>query len=221
MYFNSIPDLQYSTKPIGFPFSEADYVRAKNFFKRYKLNEKVFSYAVFFKKYTIQDIDRLDLIANRYYENPFYDWVIILTNNMINAAYDWPLDKESFDRKMNAMQVDPFTTIHHYETKQLKAGYEVDGIDVIALGGGIKVTEEFYNNSFKYYNGEDYTTINGNEICEPVSLYDYEYRLNESKREIYILKKRYLTSFVNDFKRKNNYSVSSDFISNKLKRTAI
>lgn len=221
MYFNLIPDIQYSVKPIEFPFSEADFVQAKNFFKRYQLNDRVFSYAVFFNKYTIEDVDRLDLIANKYYGNPFYDWVIVLTNNMINAAYDWPLDRESFERKMNSLNFDPFNTIHHYETEELKAGYKIDNIDVIALEGGLKVTEEFYNNLFTYYNGEDQVTIPGSQISRPISVYENEYRLNESKREIYILKKRYLDTFVNDFKRKNNYSISSDFISNRLKKTSI
>jgi len=221
MYFNSIPDLEYSKKPIEFPFSEADYVRAKNFFISYKLDKKVFSYAVFFKKYVIKDVDRLDLIANEYYGDPFYDWVIILTNNMINGVYDWPLDTETFNRKMEALDVNPYNTIHHYETQELKSGYTIDGIDVIALKGGLSVTEEFYNNPFTYYNGEEQVSVSGDVACQPISIYEHEYRLNESKREIYILKKRYLTSFINDFKRKNSYKVSSDFITSKLKRTAI
>jgi hypothetical protein len=221
MYFDLIPDIKYSVKPIGFPFSETDYVTAKNFFKRYTLNEKVFSYAVFFKKYTIKDSDRLDTIAERYYDNPFYDWIIVLTNNMINATYDWPLDKESFDRKMDSLIINPFTTIHHYETEELQAGYKVDGIDVIALKGGLSVTQEFHDNPFTYYNGEDQVTIPGSAVSRPISVYENEYRLNESRREIYILKKRYLNTFVNDFKKNNKYEVSSDFISSKLKRTSI
>lgn len=221
MYFDLIPDIRYSVKPIQFPFSEADYVQAKNFFKRYTLDEKVFSYLVFFKKYTIEDIDRLDLLAERYYDDPFLDWVIILTNNMINGVYDWPLDKESFERKINSLNFDAFNTIHHYETEELKAGYKIDGIDVIALEGGLKVTEEFYNRLFFYFDGQEQVSIPGSQISRPVSVYEHEYRLNESKREIYILKKRYLNSFVNDFKKKNKYNISSDFISSRLKRTSI
>ena len=55
MYFDSIPDISYATKPSKFPFAEGDFVRAKNFFRRYNLNETVFNYAVFFRKYTIVD----------------------------------------------------------------------------------------------------------------------------------------------------------------------
>ena len=92
MYFNSSPNIKQPLRPLKYPFSEGDYVIAKNFFKRYTLSEKVFSNVVFFKKYTIQDKDRLDLLAEKYYGDPFYDWVILLTNNMIRGVYDWPLD---------------------------------------------------------------------------------------------------------------------------------
>ena len=47
MYFSVVPNIIYDEKPIKYPFSDADRVIAKNFFRRYKLNDDVFSYAVF------------------------------------------------------------------------------------------------------------------------------------------------------------------------------
>ena len=49
----------------------------------------MFQYAVFFKKYTIKDGERPETLAEKIYGNQFYDWVILLTNNMVNAQYDW------------------------------------------------------------------------------------------------------------------------------------
>ena len=221
MYFNLLPDIEYTNKPIQFPFSESDYITTKNFFSRYELDEKVFSYAVFFNQYTIKDSDRLDLISEEYYGDPFYDWVIILTNNMINGIYDWPLDNESFNRKMDAMFEDPYTTIHHYETREIPAGYQLDGIDVIAMKANLIVGEEFYNGTFKYWNGVTHLEIPGNEVSYPVTVFEHEQNENEKKRKIYILKGRYLSSFVSSFKKNSQYTESSDFITSKLKRTAI
>lgn len=221
MYFNILPDIEYANKPTQFPFSEADFVVAKNFFKRYQIDEKIFSYSVFFNKYVITDDDRLDLLAERYYGDPFYDWVIILTNNMVNGLYDWPLDNESFNAKMDAMMEDPYTTIHHYETKEILAGYKLDDIDVVALKGGLVVSEEFYDGEFTYWNGATHISIPGNQASYPVTIYEHEMNLNEKKREIYILKNKYLRSFVSSFKKENQYSNSSDFVSSKLKRTSI
>jgi hypothetical protein len=218
MYFDSIPNLRLATVPNKYPFSKGDYVIAKNFFKRYILDEKVFPYAVFYNKYTIKDTDRLDLIAEKYYGDPFYDWVILLTNNMINGVYDWPLDTESFEKKMESFD-DPFNTIHHYETYFIEAGYEVDGLQVIAQQEGLMVGEENYLNDFSFWNGSYIQTIPGSETCRPISVYEYEYNKNEKKRTIYILKNRYLQSFVDAFKRNNQYSKSEEFISNNLKNT--
>ena len=49
MYFNIVPNIAYDQKPISFPFSKSDYIVAKNFFRRYKLNDDIFSQAVYFK----------------------------------------------------------------------------------------------------------------------------------------------------------------------------
>ena len=38
-YFNRLPNIEFEERPLVFPFSEKDYVLAKNFFKRYKVTE--------------------------------------------------------------------------------------------------------------------------------------------------------------------------------------
>ena len=47
MYFSITPNILYDEKPISYPFSTSDRVVAKNFFRRYKLSDDIFSYAVF------------------------------------------------------------------------------------------------------------------------------------------------------------------------------
>ena len=84
MYFNNIPNIEYDQKPIRYPFSESDYVVAKNFFRRFKINDDIFSNVVYFNKYTIKDRERLDAISRKFYGSVDYDWVLILTNNKIN-----------------------------------------------------------------------------------------------------------------------------------------
>ena len=83
MYFSLIPDIKYNLKPINYPFSESDYITAKNFFRRFQVNQDLFSYSVYYKKYAVINGDRLDTIANEAFGDPSYDWVIALTNNMI------------------------------------------------------------------------------------------------------------------------------------------
>ena len=208
MFFSIVPNISYDEKPIKYPFSESDLITAKNFFRRYKVNDEVFSYVVYFTKYTIVDGERPDALANRLYNNPFYDWVILLTNNMVNAQYDWPMSNYTLQKVVEKEFDDPYATIHHYET--------------YAYGpypAGLHVDQTFYNGTHKINLNGQVVTKNGNELCRPVTIIEHYTAENEKKREIYLLKPRYLESFVNDFRKQNLYKKSGDYISQNLKQT--
>jgi len=214
MYFSLVPDIEYKEKPIGFPFTESDIVTAKNFFRRFQISEDVLSYAVYFKEYTIKDGDRPDTIADRAYGNPFYDWVILLTNNMVNAQYDWPMTNFELSSVLELEYDDPYSEIHHYETTEIKNS---DGN--LVLKGGLTVDETFYNGQFKYNNGSNYVIKNGNEVSSPVTVADHYTKENEKKRQIYILKPAYFKQFVDDFRKKNLYKKDANYISQRLKKS--
>ena len=206
MFFSLTPNVLYDEKPISYPFSASDFVIAKNFFRRYKINDDVFSYAVLFKQYTINDGERADTIAKKAYGNVFYDWVILLTNNMVNAQYDWPLSNYALNKTLESEFDDPYGTIHHYET------YEI-----AQYPAGLHVDETFYNSTHKLNINGTYQIKNGNEICRPVTIAEYYTEENEKKRKIYLLKPEYFRSFVDDFRKKNIYKRSNTFISSRLK----
>jgi hypothetical protein len=216
MYFRNIPDIQYDTKPIQYPFSESDFVLAKNFFRRYQVNPDIFSYAVYFKKYAIQDGERLDSIAEKAYSDPFMDWVIILTNNMINPLFSIPLSEYELRKHIESNYDDPYSEIHHYETVEVK-----NSQGTIVLKEGLIVDETFYLTPFKYWNGTSVIQVAGNQISYPVNVFDYESAENEKKREIYLLKPQYIEPFITDFKKTSLYTKSSDYISNDLKKTGV
>jgi len=216
MYFKNIPNIEYDTKPISYPFSNSDFVIAKNFFRRYQVNPDIFSYSVFFKKYSVVDGERLDILANKAYGDPFFDWVIILTNNIINPLFDWPLDEYSLRKYCELNYDNPYSEIHHYETYELK-----NNSGNIILKSGLIVDEKFYNSLFKYWSGSQVMQIPGNEISKPITVFEYESQKNELKREIYLLKPEYLDGFISDFRKTNLYALSSDYIDSKLKKTGV
>jgi len=208
MYFSIVPNISYDEKPISYPFSESDFVTAKNFFRRYKLNDDVFSNAVFFKKYAIEEGERPDTIAQKAYGNPFYDWIILLTNNMVNAKYDWPMTNYEIYKVLESEYEDPYGTIHHYEMDEI-GPYQA----------GQRVDETFYNGTHKLNIDGNIVTKNGNEICRPVTIAEWFTDENEKKREIYLLKPNYLQPFVDDFRKQNKYKKSGNYINQRLKAT--
>ena len=209
MYFSLLPNISYDEKPINYPFSESDFVTAKNFFRRYKINDDIFSFATFFKKYAIMDGERPDSLAEKAYGDPFYDWVILLTNNMVNAQYDWPMTNYELQKVLESEFDNAYTEIHHYET-----------IKIGQYAAGLHVDETFFNGQHKVNVDGVVSLKNGSEICGPVTVAEYYTKENEKKREIYLLKPAYFQSFVDDFRKKNLYKRDdNNYISQRLKKT--
>ena len=223
MYFSLIPDIKYDTKPISYPFSESDFITTKNFFRRYKIYDNIFGYATFYKKYAVEDGERIENIAKRYYGNVFYDWVIVLTNNFVNPQFAFPVGSETVRKIAEEKygESEAYSGIHHYETIETKSGQTISGKSILALDGGLVVDKKFYDSTFTYWTGTQYTTVNGNTVSKAITNYEHEVEENEKKREIYILKRSYFRRFVSEFKKNNLYSKSSDFINKRLKKTGV
>ena len=222
MYFSLTPNISYDTKPTSFPFSESDRIIVNNFFRRYKVNDDIFGYATFYNKYSINEGIKIETIADRYYGKPTYDWVIILTNNLINPQFSWPLDNNTIVKIAEEKYGDDtYSGVHHYETIETFSGQKIDGKPVIALEGGLKVDENFYNSPFTYWDGTQNQTVAGNIVSRKILNYDHEVMENEKKREIFILRKKYFVKFIEEFKKRSLYSESSDFISKRLKKTGV
>jgi len=222
MYFSLTPNLRYNTKPISYPFSESDFITTKNFFRRFQVDPNIFDYAVFYNKYSVVEGERIEVIAERAYGDPLYDWVLILTNNYINPLFSFPLDNYTLRQVVEEKYGDEaYSGIHHYKTESFLSEQRVDGKFVEVLKGDLIVDKAFYDSPFTYWDGSQYVTIPGSTVSSPVSNYDYEIEENEKKREMFILKDRFLEKFVNEFKTRNLYGKSSDFISKRLKKVAV
>ena len=216
MYFSLTPDIQYDTKPVKFPFSQSDYVIAKNFFRRFKIDEDRFSYSVFFNRYAMRESDRYDLIAEKTYGTPFYDWVIILTNNIINPLFEGVLT----EFQLRELTENP-DGVDHYETIEVKNS---DG--QVVLQKGLIVDQTFRSKPFIFVNQTQgntliYSQLPGTEVTKVVTNLDMAMRENESKREIYLLKPRYIQQFVESFKKQSFYSKSTNYIDSQLKKAGV
>ncbi len=227
MYFSLVPDIEYDVKPINFPYTESQFLTAKNFFRRFEINEDMFSYTVTFNKYSVIEGEMPDTVAEKTYGDPFLDWVVLITNNVINPLFDWPRTDLGVRKYCEKSYTDPYATILYYKTRQIKTGQktktDLSGkqVDIIALEEGLKVDEKFYNTPFSYYDGSQTLTLPGSEVCDPVNVYQHEIEENEKRREIWLLKLDYLDAFIEEFRTKNQYELSSDFISERSKKTGV
>jgi len=217
-YFNYLPDISYDTKPISYPFSESDFVVAKNFFRRFKLSEEFQQYAVFFRQYQIGDFEQPWMVANQFYGSVNYDWVILLTNNIVNPLFDWPMDSYTFRKHLEGKYDDPYATIKHYETYEY-----TDSTGLVLQEAGLIVDKAFFDGSKKFRDSGTGITapVQGNVLCKPVTVFEWEEEQQEKSREIFILKPTYLDGFIDQFRKANKYKDSTDFISTRLKKTGV
>lgn len=209
MYFSIVPNIAYDEKPIKFPFSDSDFIVAKNFFRRYKISDDVFSNITFFKKYSIVDGEKPDTVAMKAYGDPFYDWVIILTNNMVNVQYDWPMTNFEIVKTLESEYDDPYSKINHYEVRET----------IGRFSKGLRVDKTFYDGQHKLNIDGSIVIKNGNEIASPVNVIEHFINENEKKREIYLLKPNFFRQFVDDFRKQSMYKQSNNFVDQRLKQT--
>ena len=92
----------------------------------------------------------------------------------------------------------------------------------LSRADGTSGWEKLVRDSFRYRdtNGS-VVTLQGSSIANAISHHEYETRLNDAKRKIYILRERFLLQFIEEMKEQLPYKSSSDFISTSLKRSAV
>ena len=210
-YFSELPDLEYVSRLPDAKIS--DYIKVKNLFKRGFLREDIFQDLAFFTKYQIIGDDRPDNVAFRIYQDSSLDWLVLMSNNILNVADEWPMLQSSFDENLlekygsyNTL----YNGIHHYETLEVK-----DSLDRIILQPGLKVDSNF-SVTFLDDNISEYKTLTP---VIPITNYQYEEKLNDAKRNIYLLKPEYIQVVRDDLEVLMTYKEgSTQYVSETLKR---
>lgn len=214
-FFNRLPNIEYDQKPLVFPFSETQYVLAKNFFRRFKLSESSYNFQNFFTEYQLTDEDRIDYLSYKFYGTSEFDWVILITNNIMNSYFDLPVREVDLYEMVSKTYDNP-DGIHHYETNEIK-----NSLGAVVLQAGLKVEQSFFNTPYKYNDNGIIRTAVGIQTCLPVTNYEYELKLNDAKRKIYILKPDYVQEFIDQYDTITTYSRSSSYIDRTTKRSGI
>ena len=212
-YFNKIPDFEYVSRLPDAKIS--DYITVKNLFKRAFLREDIYQNLTFFTKYSIKGNDRPDNVAAEIYQDSSLDWLVLLTNNIINIPNEWPLSQDDFNRYLLDKYDNDYNTIyngiHHYETIEVE-----DSNETIIVPAGLEVSQDFTTTYYDYFIG-GLTTANN--ITRPVTNYEYEENLENKKREIYILKLEYLSVVMDDIDDLMTYKKgSTEYVDETLKR---
>ena len=211
-YFRNIPDFEYVNRTVDGKII-SDYTKVKNLFKRAKIRSDIFENVTFFDKYYIKGNDRPDNVANELYGDPTLDWVILLSNNILNVQSEWPMTQQVFETYLleKYLTIELTEDTHHYESIEVK---DPDG--KVIFPEGLEVDED---QSVTYFDrgSESYVTIN--DMVTEVTNYQYEEKLNDKKREIFVLKAKYLNIIIDDLEEMMEYKKgSTQYVNETLKR---
>lgn len=140
-YFRELPNIQFNNRTKN-EISNDEVIVVKNLFKRAKIRDDFSTVATAFEYYSITGDERPDQIAEKFYGDAELDWVILLTNNILDVNNEWPLEVNSFYKYMidKYGSEEAFTDVHHYETIAIYDSYNRE-----VLPGGLLVDQAFYD----------------------------------------------------------------------------
>ena len=210
-YFKQVPDFEYVSRLPDAKIS--DYIPVKNLFKKGYLRDDIFQDLTFFTKYKVQGDDRPDNIAYSLYDDASLDWVILLSNNIINIQTEWPMPQADLDRYLldKYETYEALNNTHHYETIEVK-----NSTNVVIVEEGLTVESDF---SVIFYDWMIDSLETKQGITTPISNYEYEMKIEDAKRNIFALKPRYLNIIKDDLQEMMTYKKgSTSYISETLRR---
>jgi len=177
-FFENFPQVEYDVK------KNNKLEILTNVTVRFKIQEILQNRTSILYDYNVKDGERPDVIAYKYYDDPTLDWIILLTNNIVDPFFEWPLDSQSFNRfiirKYGSIGTAK-STVHEYKQIVREQSTRFDGT--------------FIPKKHLVVDLDTYNTLSTDERIL-VTKYDYEVDLNEQKAQIKILDEKFLSSIV-------------------------
>ena len=172
-YFDKFPLIVYDIK------GDNKFKLVPDILRRVKLRSNLQEGAVLFDKYDVKEGENPEDVAFKWFGSADLHWVILLTNNVTDRYYDWPLSQPDFAEfltdKYGAGNED---SAHHYEL-------------VRASGKTTSSGPSDYSHRVEVNSDEtDAITVTNRE---------YEERLQDQKRQIKLLSKSFLADFIEEF----------------------
>ena len=169
-YFSKFPLMAYDIK------GNEKYKLLPNILRRVKLRQGIRTGSFLFDNYDVADGERPEDIAFKLYGDAELHWVVLMTNNITDRYYQWPLTQPQFQEhlkdKYGAGSED---AVHHYEITQTSG----------------PTTSRDYSHMVECNSDETNPTIISNR--------DYEQRKQDEYRQIKLLDPRFLDAFVEEF----------------------
>jgi hypothetical protein len=171
MYFSYFPKGTYDIRNDGNEKVVTDLM------VRVKVKSKVLDESTLYDLYDVPEGETPEITALKHFGNSQYHWVILLTNDITDRYYGWPLTTYEFENYINDKYTNP-DGVHHYEITQSSGKIKGEG-----------------PSDYEHKLIVNSTTPN----AEAITNRDYEQRLQDQKRQIKLLNAAYLPILLDEF----------------------
>ena len=170
-YFSKFPMMIYDMKNNG------NFKLLPDILRRVKQRSAIKSGQFIFDTYDVRNGERPEDIAYKWFGDAELHWVILMTNNVTDRYYDWPMNDAQFEVYLDDKYTNP-DAVHHYEITK-------DSGDTTSQGPN------------DYSHKVEVNSDTDNAVS--ISNRQYEEREQDKKRAIRLLNQKFLPDFIAEF----------------------
>jgi len=170
-YFEKFPNMVYDVKNNG------NYKLLPDILKRVKQRNAIKSGQFIFDTYDVKNGEKPEDIAYKWFGDAQLHWVILMTNDVTDRYYQWPMNDAQFEEFIADKYSNP-DAVHHYE---------------VTKDSG-RTTGQGPND---YSHLVEVNSDTDNAIS--ISNREYEERIQDKNRSIRLLNQRFLSDFIEEF----------------------
>ena len=143
-----------------------------NIMKRVRMRANMKKNVIMLDKYDVKENETPEIVADKHHGSVYYHWVVMLLNDISDVNHDWVKSTRQMQKYLLSKYTETeLTETHHYEISQT-SGDTTNKIEV-----------------------ENATYPSASIVTN----YEYEVALNDSKRQINLLRNDYLGFFTEEF----------------------
>ena len=172
MYFSQFPLMGYDIK------GDNGYKLVPDILRRVKLRANLRNGMFIFDNYDVKEGETPETVAYKWFGDSEYHWVILMTNNITDRYYEWPLSQPQFHTHLeDKYGVGNIDSTHHYEVSQTSGPTSSrDNSHLVEVNSDASGATAITNREF-------------------------EQRNQDKLRQIRLLDRKYLSVFVSEFER--------------------
>jgi hypothetical protein len=170
-YFSKFPNMVYDVKNNG------NFKLLPDIIRRVKQRNAIKSGQFIFDTYDVKNGEKPEDIAYKWFGDAQLHWVILMTNDVTDRYYQWPMNDAQFEEFIADKYSNP-DAVHHYE---------------VTKDSG-RTTGQGPND---YSHLVEVNSDTDNAIS--ISNREYEERIQDKNRSIRLLNQRFLSDFIEEF----------------------